>query len=237
MSFGGKMTHTALIWIFTKRQLHIPTCNHCQIKNFIDFFYEFTNDGGLVQSGGSRSKNQFRNTMENNINKFRKFILLPFEKEFSLEDWFLQIENFPYFGVGIATIFLNRVDYTKYPVMNNKTLTALNKLGYKISSSKTWNNYKLVKKYQANLLHDYPNLQNYFKADALNHFIVAVYSGQELISEYKQEVNNLNDELEQNEILIRNENWSKLSKQRLHDKIIENENDKAEIVELKGKKI
>ena len=144
-------------------------------KDFVDFFYTFVSDGGRVQSGGDRKKNQFRETVLNDIENFRRYIVKPFQENFSLKDWFLQLDNYPGFGVGIATIFLNRVDYKKYPIMNNKTLKALKKLGYKISSSKNWTNYELVKKYQDNLISDFPILKNYYKADALNHFLIAVY--------------------------------------------------------------
>jgi len=120
-------------------------------KEFVDFFYEFVSDGGHVQSGGDRTKNKFRDTVLANFKSFKQFVIEPFQEKFSLKDWFLKLDNYPGFGVGIATIFLNRIDYKRYPIMNNKTLKALNKLGYRISSSKNWTNYELVKKYQDNL--------------------------------------------------------------------------------------
>lgn len=204
-------------------------------KEFIDFFYSFVSDGGRVQSGGDRTKNRFRDTVKKDVDRFRKFILKPFQVKFSLKDWFLQLEDYPGFGVGIATIFLNRVDYKKYPVMNNKTLKALNKLGYKISSSKNWTNYKLVKKYQDNLINDFSILQNYFKADALSHFIVAVYQGQELISDYLQ-IENFENVLEQHEIENSVEiDSEEINKKELFNKIIECENDKSEKIKIKGK--
>ncbi|MBI4651496.1 hypothetical protein HY745_09495 [Candidatus Desantisbacteria bacterium] len=115
--------------------------------DLVDFFYKFVSKGGRVQSGGSRTKNKFRDMVLKDIDSFKKFVLKPFQNNFSLKDWFLQLDNYPGFGVGIATIFLNRIDYKKYPIMNNKSLKALNKLGFKISSSKNWTNYELVKKY------------------------------------------------------------------------------------------
>jgi|GEM_PF-836321 len=204
-------------------------------KEFIDFFYNFISEGGRIQSGGDRTKNNFLNTVKKDVGRFRTFILKPFQAKFSLKDWFKEIEDFPGFGVGIATIFLNRIDYKKYPVMNNKTLKALGNLGYKISSTKNWTNYKLVKKYQDNLLKDFTTLQNYFKADALNHFVVAVYQGQELISDYIQ-IENFDNELEQHEIensiAIESE---EIDKEELLKKIIECENDSSEKVTVNGK--
>ena len=36
-------------------------------KEFVNFFYEFVSNGGLVQSGGDRTKNQFRDTVLANL--------------------------------------------------------------------------------------------------------------------------------------------------------------------------
>ncbi|NTU73928.1 hypothetical protein HGB07_07280, partial [Candidatus Roizmanbacteria bacterium] len=204
-------------------------------KEFVDFFYDFVSEGGRVQSGGERTKNIFRNTVEKDIDSFRKFVLMPFKAKFSLRDWFLQLENYLGFGVGIATIYLNRVDCNKYPIMNNKTLKALNKLGYRISSSKNYTNYELVKKYQDNLLNNFSILKNYFKADALNHFIVAVYQGQELVSDYLQ-IEQFENELEQHEIENSVEIESQeINKNALYDKIIECETEKTEKITINGK--
>jgi len=204
-------------------------------KKFIDFFYDFVSRGGRVQSGGNRAKNKFLNTVKQDVVRFRKFVLKPFQDRFSLKDWFIEIEDYPNFGVGIATIFLNRVDYNKYPIMNNKTLNALNKLGYKISSSKNWSNYMLVKKYQDNLINKFPTLQNYFKTDALNHYIVAVYQGQKLVSDYLQ-IENLKNDLEQHEIEKNVEIYSEeINKEELYKKIIECEKNRSEEITINGK--
>lgn len=203
-------------------------------KEFVDFFYEFVSNGGLVQSGGDRTKNQFRDTVLANFKTFKRFVIEPFQENFSLNDWFLRLGQFPGFGVGIATIFLNRIDYNKYPIMNNKTLKALNKLGYRISSSKNWKNYELVKKYQDELINDYPVFQNYFKADAFNHFLVAEY-GKELIMDY-QLIENLENDIEQHEIELNEKtDGDNTGKEDLYDKIIDCENDKSEIITIKGK--
>lgn len=204
-------------------------------KKFVDFFYDFVSRGGRVQSGGERSKNLFRNTVENDINNFRKFVLKPFQVKFSLKAWFLEIEDFSNFGVGIATIFLNRVDHNKYPIMNTKTLKALNKLGYKISLSKNWSNYELVKKHQDDLVNEFPILQNYYKADALNHFIVAVYEGQELIADYLQ-IENFENELEQHEIETSVEiDSEEINKDELYKKIIGCEKSKSKKIKISRK--
>lgn len=202
-------------------------------KFFVNFFSEFINEGGRVQSGGYRTKNKFHDTLEENLNNFRKYILLPFQDGFSLQDWFAKRKEFPGFGVGIATIFLNRIDCNKFPVMNNKTIKALNKLGCKITSSKNFENYNLVKKYQDNLITEFPELQNYYKSDAFNHFVVAVYQGQELISNYLQ-IENLDNELEQHEIEY-NIEAEDIVKEKLYQKIIEFKNNKSEKITVNGK--
>lgn len=220
---------------FYKDTITISHLNSLSDIDFVDFFYEFVSEGGRIQSGGDRTKNIFRDTVLKDLNSFKQFVLKPFENKFSLKDWFLRLDNFPGFGVGIATIFLNRIDYKKYPVMNNKTLKALNKLGYKISSSKNWTNYELVKKYQDNLINDFSILKNYFKADALNHFLIAVYQGQELISDYLQ-IEHFENGLEQHEIEHSVEVESdELDKDDLYKKIIDCENDKSEKITINGK--
>jgi 5-methylcytosine-specific restriction endonuclease McrA len=204
-------------------------------SDFVDFFYDFVSVGGRVQSGGDRTKNKFRETVLADFKRFKQFAIKPFQDDFSLKDWFLQLDSFSGFGVGIATIFLNRIDYNKFPIMNNKTLKALNKLGYQISSTKNWTNYALVKKYQDNLITDYSILKNYYKADALNHFLVAVYQGQELISDYLQ-IETFENGLEQSEIEHRTEDESaELDKEELLNKIADCENNSSEIITVKGK--
>lgn len=220
---------------FYKETITLTNLTSLSDNDFIEFFYEFVSDGGQVQSGGDRAKNQLRETILRDFNSFKQFVLSPFEDKFSLKDWFTHIDNYPNFGVGIATIFLNRIDSKKYPIMNNKTLNALNKLGHKISSSKNWKNYELVKKYQDNLIRDYSILENYFKVDALHHFLVAVYQGQELISDYIQ-IETFENGLEQRDIEHSVEtDTEEFDKGNLYNKIIECENDKSEKISINGK--
>jgi hypothetical protein len=169
-------------------------------EGLIDFFYEFIADGGKVQSGGNRTKNRFRVEVEDKLQAFKSFILEPFNEKFILSDWFNRINNFKYFGIGIATIYLNRIDKERYSIMNNKTLKALIKLGYNISLTESFANYEKVNEIQNKLISDYPRLSNLYVIDALNHFVVAVDKGKELMIEYSDiiEFGNLT---EQNEII------------------------------------
>jgi len=204
-------------------------------EQFIRFFYEFVSEGGKVQSGGYRTKDKFKETIDAKYEGFNAFILKPFEINFDLKKWFNQINEFVGFGVGIATIYLNRIDSNKYSIMNNKTIDALNKLGYNISSTKNFRNYELVKKYQDELINKFPELLNYYKADAFNHFLVAVYRGQLMATDLGQ-FESLENTIEQNLI----ENYVKLDtttldKSELLKKIKECETDKSEIVRINGK--
>lgn len=214
---------------FYKEVITFSHLNSLSDENFLDFFYNFVKEGGKVQSGGERTKNIFKNMVKNDLYKFKKFVLRPFQNNFSLKEWFDELNEYSGFGIGIATIFLNRVNYNKYPIMNNKTLNALNKLGYEISSTKNWKNYELVKKYQDDLINNFSIFQNYFKVDALNHFIVAVYQGKELLLQ----IENFNNEIEQHEIsYIMDTN---LNKEELLKKITQQENDKSEKITINGK--
>lgn len=204
--------------------------------DFLAFIFKFVSEGGKVQSGGHRSINTFRSMVGNNVNSFKMFMLTPFQVDFSLKEWFLKLDKFPGFGVGIATIFLNRIDANKFPIMNNKTLKALNKLGCRISPSKNWRNYELVRKYQNDLINEFPTLHDFYKADALNHFIEAESRGKELISGHLQIVQ-FEDGLEQQQLEgdVEASLFGK-DKNDLLLKIIECENDKSEIISINGKK-
>lgn len=69
-------------------------------SDFIDFFYQFANEGGHLQSGGQRSSGKFRQTIETNYDKFRLFVLNPFDADFDMEKWLAETKAFKYFGIG-----------------------------------------------------------------------------------------------------------------------------------------
>jgi len=204
-------------------------------NELLDFFYEFINDGGRVQSGGYRTKNIFKKEIGKNLSAFRKYVVEPFYNHFNLNVWIQRLDAFTGSGIGIATIYLNRIDCNKYPIMNNKTLKALAKLGYQISGTKNLTNYLKVKKIQNQLIAEFPLIENLYKADALNHFIVAVYKGQVLISDYLQ-IESFQDGLEQNEIDY-NTRSSDISSNpnELYLRIKECEKEESERVTIKGK--
>lgn len=205
-------------------------------NDFIDFFYKFVEDGGMVQSGGDRTKNLFKKFIVNNIQLFKSFILEPFNENFNFEDWFKRIENYDFFGIGVATIYLNRINNKKYSILNNKSLKAIKKLGYNISSTKNVANYKIVNKIQKKWISTYPSIDNLYKADALNHFLIGTEKGKQLLRdfEYKKIID---DNSEQDEIIEDIESEiEQLDENKLLQMIIDNEKINQEIIEINSKK-
>lgn len=143
---------------------------------FIDFFYNFVSEGGKIQSGGDRTKNQFKKMLDANYDSFREFVLEPFNNSFNLEDWLHRIQNFKHFGFGIATIYLNRIDENQYSIINNKSKDALKKLGFDIPSDDVKSYFK-IKGIQEQLIHEFPQLNNFYKTDSLNHYIIGTLEG------------------------------------------------------------
>ena len=191
----------------------------------------------MIQSLGQRGINKFRKTLNDNYENFRLFILEPFGKKFDLSDWFKRIGNFKQFGIGIATIYLNRVNKDIYPIMNKKTIAALQKLGYNISTTTNFTNYKIVKKIQTELIKEFPILENFYITDALNHFIIAVYKEQWLINCHIQ-VNSFEDNLEQNEIeQLLSFDITDVDKHELLEQIKKCEKENTEFIIIKGKRV
>lgn len=151
----------------------------------IHFFYEFITVGGMVQSGGERTKERFKASIRNQITYFRSFILEPFSHDFNIKSWFKRIEKFKYFGIGIATIYLNRVDSSLFPILNNKTLKSLRSLGYDIPMSKSFLNYQRVQAIQKDLISKFPSFSCYYKVDSFNEFVVGSEVGNLLVEKYR----------------------------------------------------
>lgn len=123
----------------------------------------------------------------------------PFSNNFDLKNWFNRIKDHSYFGVGLATIYLNRIDRKSYSIFNDKTINALNKLDYNISTSKNYSNYLKVNAIQKEWIKLEPTINNLEKADALCHFVIGETEGINLINRLKlkdsSEANNEQDEL------------------------------------------
>jgi hypothetical protein len=142
---------------------------------FINFFYNFVKDGGKIQSGGHRSVGKFKENLEANYEKYKEKLIEPFDDNFDVDEWLDWTSNFKYFGKGIATIYLNRIDNIKYVVVNNKSVEAYEMLGYDISTKDLKSMFLSLKIAQNDLLNKYPQyFKNLYQTDALSHFIVAV---------------------------------------------------------------
>ncbi|MFH1706352.1 MAG: AAA family ATPase [Planctomycetota bacterium] len=171
---------------FKHEDVYAGTITEVSLKGMSDdalleFFHQFVGEGGKIQSGGHRTKNQFIEGLGGKVGKFRDFILDPFSKVFDAVAWLKDRENYPFFGIGIATIYLNRVDKHRYPVLNKKTEESLAWLGYELTGD-NYNKYPEVGRIQAELIKRHPDLNNYYKVDALNQFIVGEIEGRTMVA-------------------------------------------------------
>lgn len=145
-------------------------------SEFIDFFYNFANEGGRVQSGGHRTSKKFRQTIEQSYDQFRSYILRPFMAEFDELEW-LDQAKFKYFGIGLATIFLNRIDKKRFSILNKKTGDSLYLFNITLPSNRV-KAYQVVRKAQLQLIDWFPEIENFFRADALNQFLIGEKDGE-----------------------------------------------------------
>ncbi len=152
-------------------------------EEFIKFIDQFARDGGKIQSGGYRTAPMLIRNVNQRYDEFREKILEPFTQNFNLYSWLQWCEGFPYFGKGLATIYLNRVNKNKYVVVNNRSVVGLKKLGYKIPSVNLINQYDSIFEAEQNLLQKYPSLQNFFRVDAMMHYLTGTDKGKEKFNE------------------------------------------------------
>jgi len=145
-------------------------------SDFLYFFQKFAHEGGHLQSGGQRSSGKFLKTIETLYDQFRPFVLSPFDPDFDVAKWLAGTKDFNYFGIGLATIYLNRVDKNRFPILNNKTAASL-KL-FKISlPSNIEKRYKAVLEAQQQFIGWFPQVDNFYRADALNQFLIGEEEG------------------------------------------------------------
>ena len=153
-------------------------------NDLISFFEQFAKDGGKIQSGGQRTASKFIENIKSDIKEFKNRILEPFISDFNIENWLNWADNFQYFGQGLATIYLNRVNKQKYAVINNKSLDAYKQLGYNIKTSSLNKKYFSLLDAQKDLIDKFPEIENFYKADAFSHFLIGTDEGKELISRF-----------------------------------------------------
>jgi predicted restriction endonuclease len=167
----------------TKENIELSSKNE-----FIEFFYKFVYDGGKIQSGGQRTVEYFRKeTLIKKYSEFKEYILEPFLSKFDEQNWLFHKRNyFNGFGMGIASIYLNRVDKNRYSIINNKTIESLKELDYNISNTvNTWKNYSAIHNIQRNLIKEYATIKNYFVVDAINEFIIGKPQYKKILKEIK----------------------------------------------------
>jgi hypothetical protein len=145
--------------------------------DFIDFFYQFAHEGGKVQSGGYRTSGKFRQTIETHYDQFRPFILNPFDPDFDVAKWLAGMKSIKHFGIGLATIYLNRVDKKRFPILNNKAADSLALFDISLPSD-TVKRYKAVVDAQRQLISWFPQFDNFYRVDALNQFLIGEENGQ-----------------------------------------------------------
>ncbi len=150
-------------------------------QEFEDFFLVFAKEGGKIQSGGVRTSNRFIKNVHENFLVFKQRILAPFNSNFDLHEWLRWAESFNFFGKGLATIYLNRVDKNKYVIVNNKSIEAYTKLGYNIAKNSLDRTYQDLLFAQSDLIKKFPVLRNFFKADYLAHFLIGTNQGLALL--------------------------------------------------------
>lgn len=157
--------------------------NSLSKEAFIEFFFQFAREGGKVQSGGPRTADLFKQNMKERYDEFRNMILQPFSPNFDLERWLNSADDFTYFGQGMATVYLNRVDKNKFVIVNEKVIDALPYLGYEKPTGTTLiKKYNQIKAVQTSLIQEFPALENFYKVDALMHFLIGTPEGKQLIA-------------------------------------------------------
>jgi len=157
-------------------------------KAFIDLFFEFARDGGGIQSKGYRTAPKFKETLEADYKNTRAFLMEPFNQNFDLNSWLKRINNFNGIGPGLATIYLHRINKNKYCVVNNKSVEGFTKLGFPIKGNLT-DQFGQILEASTKLIEVFPSLKNFYKTDALTHFIIGTEEGKRIIEELTGEVN------------------------------------------------
>jgi len=90
--------------------------------------------------------------------------------------WLTGTKAFNYLGIGLATIYLNRVDKKRFPILNNKTADSLALFNIALSSDIV-KRYKTVLDSQQQLIDWFPQFDNFYRADALNQFLIGEEEG------------------------------------------------------------
>lgn len=165
-----------------KGLLTLEKLSNLSKDDFVEFFYKFHHEGGKVQSGGHRKAGEFKKMLEANYKEAREFLLEPFSENFEVVPWLNRRTLFKPMGEGFITSYLIRINPEKYTMVNNKSIKALRKLGYKISGD-TATKYQSTIEAENDLMRTFPELENYFMIDGLTHFIEGEDEGKRILGE------------------------------------------------------
>lgn len=169
---------------FYKNVIDIENLKNKSDNELIEFFVQFKKDGGKIQSTDNRLIDKFKKVISNLVNDFREFILEPFSPDFDELKWLNDLKKFKHFGIGTATIYLNRVDKNKYHPFNNKARDAFNSLSSKKLPALETKAYSIVGELSKQMIESYDCFDNYFQTDAFTQFIIGEEEGKILIKEW-----------------------------------------------------
>lgn len=162
---------------YYKDKLTFEKLDQLPKNELIEFFNQFAQEGGKIQSGGYRTAPKLVENINQQFDTFKSKILEPFSPGFDPYSWLLWTENFPYFGKGLATIYLNRIDKYKYVIVNNKSIDGLKKIGFDIPTSNLKKQYDAIINAEKSLLNQFPMLENLFRIDAMMHYLIGTDEG------------------------------------------------------------
>lgn len=155
---------------------------------FLELFRKFAWEGGKIQTGGARTAPRFFENATARYDEFRRKMMEPFRANFHLESWLTWAENFNFLGQGLATIILNRIDKRRFAIVNEKSITGLKELGFSIHTMNLSVKYKAIEKAQKELLKEFPELDNFYRLDAMMHFIIGTEEGKRVLTRSKYEI-------------------------------------------------
>lgn len=205
---------------YYKDIINLPYLSQLSDNELISFFTKFGKEGGMIQSGGQRTASLFIDSITQIITEFKNRILEPFYENFEVEKWLDWAENVKYFGSGLSTIYLNRVDKEKFTVINKKSIEAYELLGYKLETKDLKSKYFSLNIIQQNLINKYPVIKNFYVADSISQFLIGENVGLKFYKElqcekivvkyiniYKNNTN-INESYKWETVKYFQENWS-----------------------------
>jgi hypothetical protein len=151
-------------------------------SQLVEEMTDFVAQGGQLQTGGARGKNQFARALSGREEEFRAHLLRAYDPALDLEQWWQDCQSFPRFGRGIRSIFLHRTNPTRYAIYNQKALEGYRILGVlPVESELSKVTYSDINKAAHALLAKRSDKLSLYLADHLTHFIT-IPQGEALIA-------------------------------------------------------